>query len=204
MRKHLARAALITVAALAGAAVAAWLLRSPLFNAPEPPTVVERMKEVARLETLHLSVYKKINFAPEPASSDTLWGDVKNWVRFNVRQPEGRAIVFAEVELGMDLERLTPQSVRIRGSTVEVVLPPTEAQVRLIPAETEVIDSNLDTEETAQLFDKAKVAFEREVMNDRKLMDRARASNERAIRALLITLGFREVVFVERLSGGPT
>ena len=55
--------------------------------------------------------------------------------------------------------------------------------------------------QTAKLFDLAKEAFEREASADRALKDKAKQSAERAIRALLITLGFREVRFVDVLTG---
>ena len=110
---------------------------------------------------------------------------------------EGRAIVFAEVELGLDLKRLDPSRLHIEGPRIEVALPPLEAQVQLMPGDTEIIGSNLNSEETAGLFEKAKEAFTREVMADPDLQAKARESSERAIKALLITLGFREVVFVK-------
>jgi Protein of unknown function (DUF4230) len=152
---------------------------------------------VARLETLQLTLHKKISFEPEPGSADSLWGDVANWMRFTMRKPQGRAIVFAEVDLGLDLDRLDSSRIRLTGRRAEVVLPPIEAQVRLLPAETEIIGSNLDSAETAQLFERAREAFEREVMADPRLREKARRASERAIRAVLITLGYREVIFVE-------
>jgi hypothetical protein len=63
----------------------------------------------------------------------------------------------------------------------------------------EALGSNLDSAETARLLELAKVAFEREVEADRGLRERARASAERQIRALLTTLGFAAVHFVETL-----
>jgi hypothetical protein len=107
--------------------------------------------------------------------------------------------VFADAHLGLDLARLDASSVRVRGREVWVVLPPIRATVELRPGETEVIGSNLDSAETARLLELAKDAFQREVGADRALQARARASAERQIRALLLTLGFAEVHFVEAL-----
>ncbi len=42
-----------------------------------------------------------------------------------------------------------------------VRLPPLQVRIELKPAETEVIGSNLDAEETAKLFELARSAFER-------------------------------------------
>ncbi len=91
----------------------------------------------------------------------------------------------------------------MQGREVFLVLPPIRATVELRPGETEVIGSNLDSAETARLLELAKSAFEREVQADRALRDRARASAERQIRALLTTVGFAEVHFVETLPGVP-
>jgi hypothetical protein len=63
-----------------------------------------------------------------------------------------------------------------------------------------VIDSNLDSEQTAHLLEKAKLAFHKEVSGDQRLKDRARQSAERSLRALFLSLGFTEVRFVEKLT----
>jgi hypothetical protein len=170
---------------------------------PDPPSIVTRVREVARLETLEVALYKKVSFAPEPTEAETFWGDVSGWLRHTFRAPRGKAIVFARARLGLDLSRLDASSVRVADREVWVVLPPIQTTVELRPEETEIIGSNLDSAETARLFDLAKVAFEREVDADRALRERARASAERQVRALLVTLGFTAVHFVEALPAGP-
>ncbi len=105
--------------------------------------------------------------------------------------------------MALDLSKLDARRVHIRGSRVEVALPPLQAQVELRPAETEVISSNLDSAQTAQLLELARIAFEREVMADPALQAKARGSTERALTGLLLSLGFREVDFVDALSPGP-
>ena len=197
MSKLLAAVGLCAMACILGAGAAVWFLRHREAP-PDPPAVVEKVREVARLETVELTLYKKISFEPDPAEAGSLWGDLSNWVKFTVRKPQGRAIVFAQVELGLDLQRLDASHLRLQGTRAEVNLPPIEAQVRLLPGETEIIGSNLDSAETAQLFERAREAFEREVMADPRLREKAREASERAIRALLITLGYREVVFVQQ------
>jgi hypothetical protein len=203
MRKLLALIGLCTIACVVGAVAALSLTRERSPPPPDAPAVVEKMREVARLETLQLRLHKKISFAPDPPRADTVWGDVANWVAFSIRKPQGRAIVFAEVDLGINLERLGPDALRIEGRRVELVLPEPDAQVRLLHAETEFIGSNLDSAETAQLFDRAHDAFGRQVLADERLRRRARESTERALRALLITVGFREVVFHHQPAAPP-
>ena len=88
---------------------------------------------------------------------------------------------------------------RVTGRRVEAVLPKVQVQVELKPAETEVIGSNLDSKETAQLFELARIGFEREVAADEKIKAQARASAEQSLRALFVGLGFTEVEFVKQL-----
>jgi hypothetical protein len=106
------------------------------------------------------------------------------------------------VHLGVDLSKLDARRLHIQGSRVEVALPPLQAQVELRPGETEVISSNLDSAQTAQLLELARTAFEREVIADPALQAKARGSTERALTGLLLSLGFREVVFVDAISSG--
>jgi hypothetical protein len=190
---------LVALAAAAGTAIALRLGRDAKAR-PDPPAVVTAIREVARLETLEVRLWKKVTFAPEPAESGSAWGDVAGWLRHTFRRPEGKAIVFADARLGLDLARLGASSVRVTGPRVEVVLPPVEVRVAIRPGDTEVIGSNLDTAETARLLELAQAAFEREVRADRALHEKARASAERQIRALLLTLGFSDVRFVETLA----
>jgi hypothetical protein len=170
---------------------------------PDPPAVATQIREVARLETLEVTLFKKISFAPEPTPADSLWGDVGGWLRHALHAPRGKAIVFATARLGLDLSRLDASSVRVADREVFVVLPPVRVVVELRPEETEIIGSNLDSAETARLFNLAKVAFEREVEADRDLRAKARASAERQVRALLVTLGFAAVHFVDALPSTP-
>jgi hypothetical protein len=166
---------------------------------PDAPALVVKVREVARLSTLDASLYKKIDFAPDPKPSGSTWGDVAQWASYAVRPPRGRAIVFAEAHLGIDLGRLDASSLRVSGRRIEVVLPRVDVQVELKPAETEIIGSNLDSAQTAELFERARAAFERDVSGDERLKARARASAEQSLRALFVGIGFTDVQFVSEL-----
>ena len=166
----------------------------------DAPALILKVREVARLETLDVSLYKKVDFQPDPSESKTLWGAVTQWATYAVRPPQGKAIVFAVAHLGLDLRKLDVGSLRVSGRRVEVVLPPVETKVELRPAETEIIGSNLDSAQTAQLFERARNAFESEVTADRDLQKKARSSAEQSLRSLFLGLGFVEVSFVDKLS----
>jgi hypothetical protein len=196
---HLSRVLTVILGATLGA-LGAWLLLRPAPpSLPDTPSVVQQMREVARLETLEVALYKKVAFSPEPKATDALWKDVLNWAAYTIQNPHGRAIVFADARLGFDFQRFDRSNLQVSGTRVYVVLPPLDVKVELRPGETEVIDSNLDSAQTAQLLEKARLAFEHEVRADSRLQERARTSAERSLRSLLLTLGYREVLFVESL-----
>ncbi|HET9552509.1 MAG TPA: DUF4230 domain-containing protein [Anaeromyxobacteraceae bacterium] len=181
----------------AGAALAISLLMRRPPPVPDPPAVVEKVREVARLETLEVTLYKKVTFAPEPQPAGSIWGDLAGWIRDAVNKPQGKAIVFAVARIGLDVSKLGPEDVELRGRVCAIALPPLEVKVELLPGETEVIGSNLDSAQTARLLELAKRAFEREVQADRALQARARAAAEQALTALLLQVGVDRVEFVE-------
>jgi hypothetical protein len=194
--------AAILVACLLAAALGAgavWHFAHREKALPDAPALVVKVRQVARLQSLDVSLYKKVTFAPDPQETGSVWGDLLQWASYSLRPPRGRAIVFAEAHLAVDLAKLDASSLRVTGRRVEVVLPPVQVQVELKPAETEVIGSNLDSKQTAQLFELARAGFEREVAADEKLKAQARASAEECLRALFVGLGFTEIEFVKEL-----
>src|ERR671935_203172 len=187
------------VACLLAAALgagAAWHFAHREKPLPDAPALVVKVRQVARLQSLDVSLYKKVMFAPDPQETGSVWGDLLQWASYSLRPPRGRAIVFADAHLAVDLAKLDASSLRVTGRRVDVVLPPVQVQVELKPAETEVIGSNLDSKQTAQLFELARAGFEREVAADEKLKAQARASAEQCLRALFVGLGFTEIEFV--------
>ena len=198
MRNLLAVAALLLAFGLGAGLV--WHLSHREGRLPDAPALVLKIREVARLETLDVSLYKKIDFSPDPREQATVWASLAQWASYTVRPPRGRAIVFAVAHLGLDLRKLDSDSLRVTGRRVEVVLPRVQTQVELRPAEVEIIGSNLNSEQTAQLFERARNAFEAEVVADKLLQERARESARQSLRSLCVGLGFLEVAFVEKLS----
>ena len=201
MRNLLAVAALVLAFALGAELV--WHFSHRQAAMPDAPALLLKIREVARLETLDVSLYKKIDFAPDPREQSTVWASLAQWASYALRPPRGRAIVFAVAHLGVDLRKLDESGLRVSGRRVEVVLPRVQTQVELRPAETEIIGSNLDSEQTAQLFERARNAFEAEASADKALQERARDSARQSLRSLFVGLGFTEVAFVEKLSPEP-
>ena len=167
-----------------------------------PPlgTLVTQVRDVARLETLEVTLHKKIVF--EPAAGDTTddaWTEVWRWAQHVLRPARGKVIVFAVARLGLDLSQLGPDNIRVEQDTVLCLIPPLQADVELLPQETEVIGSNLDTAETVELLETARQAFLAQIERDQGLQNRARASAERALTGLIVSLGFKSLRFVTTL-----
>jgi hypothetical protein len=170
---------------------------------PDGPTLVEKIREVARLETLDVRTYKKLTYEVDPPASQSFIGAVATWATWTADPSVGRAIVFADVHIGLDLSRIDESTLRVEGDVVTVVLPPLQTTVELRPGETEVVASNLDSQQTAELLDRGKWAIQRDVDADPALANRARESAKTSLRNLLLATGFREVVFVEELAPLP-
>lgn len=199
-----ARILLFTVVAVVtfglGVAGTYYILRGAAPRLPDGPIVVERLRDVARLETLDVSLHEVIHFQPDPVYSDSKLKMVFEFAKQELKlHDRGTAVVFAEAHVGFDLSKLSPENVRIQGGQVTVKLPPLSTQVELLPEQTLVVDSNLDSQQTMQLLEVAKQRFEARMLQDARIKDRARASSERALRALLITLGFQDIQFVDTL-----
>ena len=192
-------------AALGAALALTWQRHEQVKQAPGSASIISQVQEVARLQTLEITLHKKISLDPGPELGETVWQDVWHWAQQALRPAHGKVIVFAVARLGLDMSHLGAGSLRVDGRSVFMVLPPMQVQVELLPGETEVIGSNLDSGQTAQLFESARQAFAREVQADRKLQGQARQAAERALTGLLFTLGFERVQFVEALPGAePT
>ena len=201
MRNLLAALALVLAFALGGFVV--WHFTHGPPPLPDAPALIVKVREVARLETLDVTLYKKVDFSPDPRPSESGWVQFAQWVKEGISPSRGKAIVFAIAHLSLDLRKLDLDSLRVAGRRVEVVLPRVQTRIELLPAQAEIIGSNLDSQQTAGLFEAAKIGFERDVSGDAALQQRARESAQQTLRSLFNGLGFSEVQFVEQLSPGP-
>jgi hypothetical protein len=201
MRNLLAVTALLLAFALGAGVV--WHFSHREAPLPDAPALILKVREVARLETLDVTLYKKVEFAPDPKASESGWVQFAQWVKEGISPSRGKAIIFAVAHLSLDLRKLDASSLRVSGRSVEVVLPRVQTRVELLPAQTEIIGSNLDSQQTAGLFQAAKIGFENDVGGDPALQQRARESAQQSLKSLFLGLGFTEVTFVEKLSAEP-
>ena len=88
--RALAKLLLLGLAIGAGAVLGWRLLVPSRAPPPDAPAVVEKVRQVARLEALQVSLYKKISFAPEPTEAGSVWGDLAGWLRHVVDRPRAR------------------------------------------------------------------------------------------------------------------
>lgn len=176
---------------------AGYFLGSRVGRSPPTPTVIERLRAVSRLQVLDVTVTKKVTLLPEPEEKATLTGAVVQWARYAVAPPAGTALVAAEAHFSIDLQRLQPGAVVVTGDRVEVTLPDPEVAVELAPAQTEVLQSNLDSQQTTALLAKAQTQLAASLQSDPRLMAKARQSAERALGSLVLALGFKEVRFTQ-------
>jgi hypothetical protein len=196
MMRALALFGVLVLAGIGGVVADRFCVSKGALHPPDGPTLITQVREVARLETLDVTLFKKVSFSPDAVPAGSVWGDLAHWVKASVHPTKGRAIVFAHVQMGLSLRQLDADHLHVHGNSVEVELPPLETRVELMPGDTEVIDSNLSSAETAQLFELAKDGFRAEASADAQLQERARRSAERALRGFLMGVGFHEVRFV--------
>jgi hypothetical protein len=192
---------IVFLVAIAIAAAGGWWLASQNTRprTPDAAALITQVRDTLKLDVLEVSLYKKVDFGPIRPLEDTWWKELAAWSLETLRRPRGRAIVFANAHLGYDLSRLDPKSIRVQGDRVIFALPALEVRVELLPAETEIIDSNLNTQESAELLEHARKAFLKQVQNDAGLRGRARRSAIRSLEAFLFPLGFRSVQIVDAL-----
>ena len=198
------RMAGVTVITASAAAVGTWWwlegrARPVARLEPELPAVVQRMKDVARLETLDVVTYRKVDFEPAAPPADGLWAEVKQWARSSVAPQRGRAIVFADVSLGLDLSRLQPSDMRVVDGVVYLRTPPLQRRVALRPMETEFIHASLEPQHLAELLELARLQIDADVAADRGMAERARRNGENSLRGLALAMGLKDLRFADPL-----
>lgn len=173
-----------------------------VFSRPEPGAIVERVKAVARLQTLEVHMSTTVTHEPDPKLAPTFTGQVLSWVAYHLRPKKGRALVSGVARLSLDLSQLDARAFRFQKDRVTLVLPEVQTSVELDLGRSEIIASNLDSAETAELFEKGRRLLAMQAENNESLQQQARTSAESALRSFLTQAGFREVVFVESFSVG--
>lgn len=156
---------------------------------PDPVTVIQSVRSLARLETIQYTVEKVIVAETRQGPFGFLFGD--------------RLLLVAhgQVIAGIDLEKLQPEALEVREGVLYVTLPPAEIFVAALDSDQTYIydrelgvlsrgDVNLETAARQA----AEAEIEKAALED-GILAQADRNAENYLYRLLRELGFREVIF---------
>jgi len=156
---------------------------------PDPITIVHEIRTIARLETIKFSLEKIITAETRQGVFKWLVGD--------------RLILVAhgEVIAGIDLNKLDPEYLQVRGGILYVNLPDPEIFVVAIDNEQSYVydrDTGLFTDGQVDLESKARLAAEQEIEESALkdgILELAAQNAESYLGGLFRELGYPEVIF---------
>lgn len=156
---------------------------------PDPITIVHQVRSLARLETIQYSVEKIITAESGQGPFGFLFGDRLLFVAHGT------------VIAGVDLDKLSPNDLRVEDGVLYVTLPPAEILSYSLDNEKSY---NYDRETGAftrgnpNLETEARQAAEQEILNaalEDGILDQAQTNAEAYMLRLLLNLGYPEVIF---------
>jgi hypothetical protein len=157
---------------------------------PDPVTVIHSVRSLARLETIRYSVEKVITAETNQGPFGFLFGD--------------RLVLIAHgiVIAGVDLGKLIPEDLELRGGVLYVSLPDPEIFLATLDNEKSYVynrDTGLLTHGDFQLETEARQAAEAEIKKaalEDGILEQADKNAEDFLERLLRDLGYPEVIFV--------
>ena len=158
---------------------------------PDPVTIIQSVRSLARLETIQYSVEKVITAETNQGPFGFLFGD--------------RLILVAHgiVIAGVDLEKLAPEDLQLRGGALYVDLPDPEIFLTTLDNDKSYVynrDTGLLTHGNINLETEARRAAETEIEKaalEDGILDQANQNAENYLSRLLKDLGYSEVIFVQ-------
>lgn len=156
---------------------------------PDPITIVHEVRSLARLETIQYSVEKVIVAESGQGPFGFLVGDRLLF------------IAHGTVIAGVDLEKLTPDDLRVEDGVLYVNLPEAEVFIASLDNEksyTYQRDTGLLTRGNEGLETEARRAAEAEILNaalEDGILDQAQLNAESYLLRLFLNLGFPDVIF---------
>jgi len=156
---------------------------------PDPITIIQSVRTLARLETIQYTVEKVITAETNQETFGILFGDKLLFV------------AHGNVVAGVDLEKLTSQDLRLENGVLYVDLPPAEVfYVFLDNDKSYVFDrqTGLLNKGEKDLETAARQAAESEILNaalDDGILDQARKNAEIYLERLFNDLGYQTVIF---------
>lgn len=156
---------------------------------PDPITVIEQVRTLARLETIQYSVEKVITAESGQGPFGFLFGDKLLLVAHGV------------VIAGIDLSQMDPKDVSVQQGVLYVKLPPAEIFLATLDNNKSYIfsrDTGLLTKGNINLETTARQAAEAEISKaaiDDGILNQAQQNGENYLYRLFRSLGFKDVVF---------
>jgi hypothetical protein len=156
---------------------------------PDPVTIVHEVRSLARLETIKFSLEKIITAETRQGVFEWLVGDRLIFV------------AHGEVIAGIDLNKLDPEDLQVRGGVLYVSLPEAEVFVVAIDNEKSYVydrDTGIFTKGEVDLETEARRAAEVEIENsalDDGILELAAQNAESFLERLFRDLGYPEVIF---------
>ncbi len=157
---------------------------------PDPVTVIEEVRTLARLETIQYSVEKVITAESGQGPFGFLFGDKLLLVAHGV------------VIAGIDLNKLSPQDVSVEQGVLYVRLPETEIFMTSLDNNKSYVfgrDTGLLRKGDINLETTARQAAESEIADaavEDGILDQAQQNGENYLFRLFRSLGFKDVIFV--------
>ena len=156
---------------------------------PDPVTIVNEVRSLARLETIQYSIEKVITAEMGQGNFSFLFGDRLLFVAHGT------------VIAGVDLSRLTSQDLKLEGNVLTVQLPEPEVFIATLDNDKSYVydrQKGLLTSGVTDLETRARQAAEKEILNasiEDGILTQAKVNAENYLTRLFKTLGYREVIF---------
>jgi hypothetical protein len=156
---------------------------------PDPVTIIHEVRSLARLETIKFSLEKIITAETRQGVFDWLIGDRLIFV------------AHGEVIAGIDLNKLEPEDLEVRGGVLYVSLPEAEIFVTALDNDQSYVYdrvTGLFTHGEVNLETEARKAAEREIENgalEDGILELAAQNAESFLDRLFRDLGYPEVIF---------
>jgi Protein of unknown function (DUF4230) len=156
---------------------------------PDPVTIIQGVRSLARLETIQYSVEKVITAETNQGTFGFLFGD--------------RLILVAHgiVIAGIDLEQMAPEDIELRNGVLYVRLPDPEIFLTTLDNDKSYVynrDTGLLTHGNINLESDARRAAEDEIEKaalEDGILEQAQRNAENYLYRLLLDLGYPEVIF---------
>ena len=156
---------------------------------PDPITIIQSVRTLARLETIQYTVEKVITAETNQDTFGILFGDKLLFV------------AHGNVVAGIDLEKLTSQDLRLENGVLYVDLPPAEVFFVFLDNDKSYVfdrQTGLLNKGEKDLETAARQAAESEILNaalDDGILDLARKNAEIYLERLFNDLGYQTVIF---------